>query len=246
MLSFFKKLFSKAIIMSIKPFSKLKYWVDKLPELKENLEPLTQLMIRTAGETYNFIDTRKERKSIEIVNSKYINLLHSIDRQPALDKLKNRVQFLKDNKTILKHQSKINGFIDLTSDFFLNSPFQSINAELIAEINKTSYLTLSGVGRIAAIKIVFPEGINVKIEVGKHIDNCLKKRLVAVNSMFIYSNRFDNLKRYSINEKEIILNKRIMTKKCHSRKLFIKKQSRRLFNKIIPLKGGGARPSYTP
>ena len=57
--------------MSIKPFSKLKYWVDKLPELKENLEPLTQLMIRTAGETYNFIDTRKERKSIEIVNSKY-------------------------------------------------------------------------------------------------------------------------------------------------------------------------------
>ena len=222
--------------MSLKPFSKLSYWVDKLPELKENLEPLTQLMIRTAGETYNFINSRKERKVFETVNSKYINLLHSIDRQTALNKLKNRVQFLKEHKTELERLEKKVGFIDLTSDFFINSPFQSINAELIAEINKMNYLTLSGVGRIAAIKIVFPEGLKIKIEVGKHIDNCLKKRLVAVNSMYIYSNRFANLKRYSINEKEIILNKRTITKKCHSRKLFIKKQSRRLFNKIIPLK----------
>lgn len=222
--------------MSIKPFSKLSYWVDKLPELKENLEPLTQLMIRTAGETYNFIEKRKNRKAFETINSKYINLLHSIDRETALDKLKKRVNFLKEHKTELKHLEKTNGFVDLTSDFFINSPFQSINAELIAEINKTSYVTLSGVGRVAAIKIVFPEGIKIKIEVGKHIDNCLKKRLVAVNSMYIHSNRFANLKRYSINEKEIILSNRVLTKKCSSRKLFIKKQSRRLFNKIIPLK----------
>lgn len=222
--------------MSLKSFSKLKYWVDKLPEIKENLEPLTQLMIRTAGETFNFITSHKKYISTGIINSKYIHLLHSIDRQTALDKLKNRIDFLKNNKNILKQQEKTNGFIDLTSDFFLNSPFQSINAEVIAEINKTNYLTLSGVGRIAAIKIIFPEGIKIKIEVGKNIDNCLKKRLVAINSMYIYSNRFSNLERYSIIEKEIILKNRNVTKKCHNRKLFIKKQSKRLFNRIIPLK----------
>ena len=39
-------------------------------------------------------------------------------------------------------------------------------------------------------------------------------------------------------EKEIFLPKRVNTKKFYNRKKFVKKQSRRLFNKIIPLKGG--------
>lgn len=224
--------------MSLKPLSKINYWVDKLPELKENLEPLTQLMIRTAGETYNFISKKQNRKGIQIINSIAINLLHSIDRKTALDKLKKRVDFLKEHKSEIKELEKINGFVDLTSEFFINSPFKSINAELIAQVNKNSYVTLSGVGRIGAIKIVFPEGIKLKIEVGKNIDSCLKKRLVDINNLYIYSDRFANLNRYNIHEKEIFIPKRVNTKKCYNRKKFVKKQSRRLFNKIIPLKGG--------
>jgi len=221
--------------MSLK---KIQYWMDKLPELKDNLEPLTQLMIRTAGETYYFINQRKNRKIIKSVNSKNIHLLHSIDRTTALDKLKSRVHFLKEHKTEIKLLEKKIGFVDLSSDFFINSPFQSINAELVAEINKTTYITLSGVGRIGAIKIVFPEGLKIKLEVGRRIDNCLKKRLVAINTMYLHSGRFDNLKPFTLNEKEILLSSRVLTKKCYTRKKFIKTQSRQIFNKIIPLKGG--------
>lgn len=218
-------------------FSKIEYWIDKLPELKDNLEPLTQLMIRTAGETNYFIRQSKNNIGLEIVNSKYIHLLHSIDREPALDKLKDRVEFLKKNKREIKQLEKKNGYVDLTSDFFMNSPFKSINAELVAKIDKKNYVTLSGVGRIGAIKIVFPEGLKIKIEVGKNIDKCLKKRLIAISSIYLHSNLFSNLAKYGINEKEILTKKRINTKKCYSRKKFIKTQKKKFLSKIIPIKG---------
>jgi hypothetical protein len=96
-----------------------------------------------------------------------------------------------------------NGFVDLSSELFLNSPFASINSEIIAEVSNKKYVTLSGVGRIGAIKIVFPAGLHIKIVVG-NVDGCLKKRLISLNNMFIYSNRFSNLKKYGIHEKEII------------------------------------------
>jgi hypothetical protein len=128
-----------------------------------------------------------------------------------------------------------NGFVDLSSELFANSPFASINSEIISEVANKKYVTLSGVGRIGAIKIVFPAGLRIKIVVGK-LDECLKKRLLSLNNLFIYSNRFSNLKKYGINEKEIIDSKRISTKKCYKRDKFIKRQSRKLLNKIIPLK----------
>ena len=76
-------------------FSKIKYWYDKLPEMKSNIEPLTQLMIRTTGEVNNYMNHHAHTKIIKIVNSKDINLLHSIDRAPAIKKLLDRVHFLK-------------------------------------------------------------------------------------------------------------------------------------------------------
>jgi hypothetical protein len=216
-------------------FSKIKYWYEKLPEMKSNIEPLTQLMIRTTGEVNNYIHHHSHSKTIESVNSKDINLLHSIDRAPAIKKLLDRVHFLKTHKEEIKMLERKNGFVDLSSDLFLNSPFASINSEIIAEVANKKYLTLSGVGRIGAIKIVFPAGLRIKIVVG-NVDGCLKKRLLSLNNMFIYSNRFSNLKKYGINEKEIIDSKRIVTKKCYKRGKFIKRQSRKLLNKIIPLK----------
>jgi hypothetical protein len=217
--------------------SKFDYWIDKLPEIQDNLEPLTQLMIRTAGETNFFIRQSKNNIGLETVNSKYIHLLHSIDREPALDKLKNRVEFLKKNKREIKGLEKKYGYVDLTSEFFMNSPFKSINAEQVARIDKKNYVTLSGVGRIGAIKIVFPEGLKIKIDVGKNIDECLKKRLIAISSLYLHSNLFSNLSKYGINEKEIISKKRVNTKKCYNRNKFLKTQKKRLFSKIIPIKG---------
>jgi len=75
--------------------------------------------------------------------------------------------------------------------FFLKTPFESINQERIVELTKNKYVTISGVGRICSIKMTFPNGINLKMKVGK-IDDCLKKRLTAINNLFIYSNRFAN------------------------------------------------------
>jgi hypothetical protein len=216
-------------------FSKIKYWYEKLPEMKSNIEPLTQLMIRTAGEVNNYMHHHAHLKTIKTVNSKDINLLHSIDRVPAIKKLLDRVHFLKTHKEEIKMLERKNGFVDLSSDLFINSPFASINSEIIAEVAHKKYLTLSGVGRIGAIKIVFPAGLNIKIVVG-NVDGCLKKRLISINSIFIYSNRFSNLKKYGINEKEIIDPKRIVTKKCYKRGKYLKRQSRKLLNKIIPLK----------
>ena len=66
---------------------------QKYPEIPRNLEPLTLLMIRISGEASNYIKNHSSSK-IKTVSSKDVNLLHSIDRGPALDKLKKRVDFL--------------------------------------------------------------------------------------------------------------------------------------------------------
>ena len=214
-------------------FDKLKYWYTKYPEIPLNIEPLTQLMIRTTGECSNYINHHSNSKTIKPVNSKDINLLHSIDRKPAIDKLLSRVKFLKQHKQEIKQLEKQNGFVDLSSDFFLNSPFTSINSEIIAEVSTNKYMTLSGVGRIGAVKIVFPEGLHVKIIVGK-LDVCLNKRLISINNLFIYSNRFSNLNKYGIQEQEIIQS--IRATKCYQRGKFLKTQRKKLLNKIIPFK----------
>lgn len=159
-------------------------------------------MIRTAGEVNNYISNHNKSLVKMIVNSNDINLLHAIDRGGALKKTLNRAKFLRTNKKELKSLEKKNGFIDLTSRFF-NSPFASINQEQIVELTKNKYVTISGVGRIGAIKMAFPDGIKLKMKVGK-IDDCLKKRLIAINNLYIYGNRFANLYKYGIYEKEII------------------------------------------
>ena len=215
--------------------SKLKYRYDKIPEVRANMEPLTLLMVRKAREANNYIRNHANTKSLKTINTKDINLLHSIDRDTAIKKLLQRVNFLKINREKIKLLEKKNGFLDLSSDFFLNSPFTSINSEIVAEVAPKKYMTLSGVGRICAIKICFPQGLRIKITVG-NIDPCLKKNLIAVNNLFIYSGRFSNLKRYGINEKEIIVSNRILTKKCYRRGKYLKRQTRKLFSKFIPIK----------
>ena len=213
--------------------NKLGYWLEKVPELSKNIEPLTLLMIRTAGEASNYIRTHRSSK-LEIVNSKNINLLHSIDRGPALEKLKKRANFLRKNKKEIKEMEKKDGYVDLMSKFFKNSPFKSINSEMIAEIEKNKYVTLSGVGRIGAFKIVFPEGIKVKIRVGQ-VDDCLKKRLNSINKLYIYGLRFNNLKRFDIDEKEILMKKSLSTKKCYKRGKFLKSKKKKFLSKVIPI-----------
>ena len=213
--------------------NKLGYWFEKVPELSKNIEPLTLLMIRTTGEASNYIKNHRSSK-LEIVNSKNINLLHSIDRGPALEKLKKRVNFLRKNKKEIKEMEKKNGSVDLISNFFKNSPFKSINSEMVAEIEKNKYVTLSGVGRIGAFKIVFPEGIKVKIRVGQ-VDDCLKKRLNSINKLYIYGLRFNNLKRFDIDEKEILMKKSLSTKKCYKRGKFLKSKKKKFLSKVIPI-----------
>ena len=213
--------------------NQVKYWYEKYPEIPSNIEPLTQLMIRTAGESRHYMKNHSHSKSIKPVNSKDINLLHSIDRQPAIEKLLKRIYFLKKNKEEIIKLEKENGFVDLSSAFFLNSPFASITSELIAEVAPNKYVTLSGVGRIGAIKIAFPEGLNVKLTVGK-VDECLNKRLISINNLFIYSNRFSNLRKYGIDEKEIIQTTRAT--KCYRRGKFLKTQRKQIINKIIQIK----------
>lgn len=213
--------------------SKIGYWFEKVPEISRNLEPLTLLMIRTAGEASNYIRNHSTSK-IESVNSKDVNLLHSIDRGPALEKLKKRVEFLRKNKKEIKEMEKKNGYVDLLSNFFKNSPFKSINSEVVAEIEKDKYITLSGVGRIGAIKIVFPEGIKIRTKVGQ-VDNCLKKRLHSINNLYIYGLRFSNLKKFNIDEKEILMKKRLNTKKCYKRGKFLKRRSKKFLSKVIPI-----------
>ena len=214
---------------------KINYWYKKIPEVPYNLEPLTQLMIRTTREANTYIKNHKTKKT-EIVNSNDINLLHSIDRAPALKKLYKRVEFLKNNIEEIKKIEKKDGYINLSSSFFNNSPIKSLYSESIIEITKNKYVTQDGVGRIAAIKIVFPKGIKLKIKVGQ-VDDCLKKRLNSINKLYIYGLRFKNLKHLNINEKEIKLcNKKFSTKKCYRRGKYLKRQSKRLTHKVMPFK----------
>ena len=49
-------------------FSKIKYWYDKLPEMKSNIEPLTQLMIRTSGEVNNYMNHHALHRQIRLDN----------------------------------------------------------------------------------------------------------------------------------------------------------------------------------
>lgn len=217
-----------------KIYENLSYWYDKLPEKKENYEPLSLLMIRTVREASYYIKTHRT-SSIQTIQSNHINLLHSIDRKPALDKLKRRVDFLKKHKDYIKETQRVKGYVDLTSDFFINSPFKSISSEKLAEIKKNKYVTLSGVGRICAIKIVFPEGLKIKVNVGT-LDACLIKRLISVNNLFIYGLRFNNLRKYNINEKEILIKKKSDTKKCYKRGKFLTKRNKSFSSKLIPYK----------
>lgn len=201
-------------------YQKTNYFYKKVPEMKYNLEPLTHLMIRTTGESmYNKKTLPKK------INTCSIHLLHSIDRTQSLDKLDQRIHFLKKHKLDILELEKKHGYVDLTSDLFLNSPFQSINAETIAQIS-SHYVTISGVGRIAALKIVFPKGIRIQVNVCD-VDWCLKKRLIAIHSYYLYSQRFSNLKKYGLEEKEIQLS--IKKKTCKQRKTFLKTR-----NNLIP------------
>lgn len=213
--------------------NKLNYWFEKIPEMSRNLEPLTLLMIRTTGEATNYIKSHSSSK-IKTVNSKDVNLLHSIDRSSALKKLKKRVEFLRKNKKKIKEMEKKNGYVNLLSNFFKNSPFKSINSEVVAEIEKDKYVTLSGVGRIGAIKIVFPKGIKIRTKVGQ-VDNCLKKRLHSINNLYIYGLRFLNLNKFDIDEKEILMKKRLNTKKCYKRGKFLKRRTKKFLSKVIPI-----------
>jgi len=199
---------------------KINYYYNKIPELKRNLEPLTHLMIRTTGESMY-----EKKVSSKTVSTSSIHLLHSIDRKQALEKLEQRISFLETNKSVIQELEKKHGYVDLSSEFFLNSPFQSINSEVISQIS-SQYVTISGVGRIAALKSVFPHGIRILINICP-LDWCLKKRLVAIHSYYLYSHRFLNLKKYGIEEKEIQLP--IKKKTCKNRKAFLKTR-----NKLIP------------
>jgi hypothetical protein len=201
-------------------YQKTNYFYKKVPEMKYNLEPLTHLMIRTTGESMY-----KNKTVSKKINTSSIHLLHSIDRTQSLDKLDQRIHFLKKHKLDILELEKKYGYVDLTSDLFLNSPFQSINAETIAQIS-SHYVTISGVGRIAALKIVFPKGIRIQVNVCD-VDWCLKKRLIAIHSYYLYSQRFSNLKKYGLEEKEIQLS--IKKKTCKQLKTFLKTR-----NKLIP------------
>jgi hypothetical protein len=194
-------------------YQKTNYFYKKIPEMKNNVEPLTHLMIRTTGESMY-----KNKTFSKKINTSSIHLLHSIDRTQALDKLDQRISFLKKHKNDILELEKKHGFVDLASDLFANSPFQSINAETIAQIS-TQYVTISGVGRIAALKIVFPKGIRIQVNVCE-VDWCLKKRLISIHSYYLYSHRFFNLKKYGLEEKEIQLP--IKKKTCKNRNPFLK------------------------
>ena len=192
---------------------KINYYYNKIPELKRNLEPLTHLMIRTTGESMY-----EKKVSSKTVSTSSIHLLHSIDRKQALEKLEQRISFLETNKSVIQELEKKHGYVDLSSEFFLNSPFQSINSEVISQVS-SQYVTISGVGRIAALKSVFPHGIRILVNICP-LDWCLKKRLVAIHSYYLYSRRFSNLKKYGLEEKEIQLP--IKKKTCKNRNAFLK------------------------
>jgi len=222
------------------PIKRFNYYRKKITEIPDNLEPLTHLMIRTAGECVYYAHRHKTIK-IKIINSKDINILHAIDRKPALKKFLRRMKFLKKNKKNINNIVKITGFLDLSVGWIRkDSPFSSINNEIVIEINPKNkikkYITASGVGRIAAIQAAFPNGIKIKVDSGT-IPFSLQKRLVAINSLYLHGERFKNLKKYKIDVKEIIITKKkSKTHKQYNRKSFLKTRKKKF--RFIPWKGG--------
>ena len=222
------------------PIKRFNYYRKKITEIPDNAEPLTHLMIRITGECVYYSSHHKTIKT-KIINSKDINILHSIDREPALKKFLRRTKFLKKNKKNIEKLVKKEGFLDLSVDWIRkDSPFSSINKEIVLEINpkgKTKkYITASGVGRVAAIQSAFPNGIKIKVDSGT-IPFGLQKRLVAINSLYLHGDRFKNLKQYNIDVKEIIFTKKkSKTQKRYNRKSFLK--TRKKIFRLIPWKGG--------
>ena len=137
---------------------------------------------------------------------------------------------------------KEKGYLDLRSDFFNDSPFISINNEILAAINyaghKIKYITASGVGRVAAFQSVFPNGIKCKFDV-LHVHYDLQKRLVAINTLYIYGHRFHNLHKYDISQEEIVfIKKKPKTYKKYRRSRFVKTQKKKFLSKFVPYLGG--------
>ena len=222
------------------PIKRFNYYRKKITEIPDNVEPLTHLMIRTTGECVYYASKHKTIKT-KIINSKDINILHSIDRKPALKKFLRRMKFLKKNKNNISKIVKKEGFLDLSVDWIRkDSPFSSINNEIVIEINPKGntkkYITASGVGRIAAIQAAFPNGIKIKVDSGT-VPFTLQKRLVAINSLYLHGERFKNLKKYKIDVKEIIITKKkSKTQKRYNRKSFLKTRKKKF--RFIPWKGG--------
>ena len=89
--------------MSLSILERFNYYRKKITEIPDNIEPLTLLMIRTTGECVKYADSHKTIKT-KIINSKDINILHSIDRKPALKKFnrKKKISFKKQKKILLR------------------------------------------------------------------------------------------------------------------------------------------------
>ena len=220
--------------------NKISYWIDKIPEFKHNLEPLTLLMIRTTGEAHFFAEKNKTTRT-KIINTKDINILHSIDRDSALKKFEKRKRFLEDNKETINNIIQEDKYLSLSSKFFHDSPFDSINEEVMAQINyngnHTKYITISGVSRIAALQSVFKNGINIKLNVIT-INYKLQRRLVSINNLYIYGDRFNNLKKYDVIVNEIVYkNKNKNKTKKYSRNNYLKTMKTKIIDAFIPYKG---------
>tara|TARA_B100001093_G_C26433873_1_gene845202 strand:+ start:47 stop:724 length:678 start_codon:yes stop_codon:yes gene_type:complete len=213
--------------------NKFSYWRKKIAEIPDTLEPLTMLMIRTTDECSYY---GKQHSTIKkgIVNTKDINILHAIDTLPALNKFLDRRKFLIDHKKEIIDDVKKYGAFDMGAVWLRkNTPFSSINDTLVATINPnqnkryTKFITCSGVGRIAAIQAVFPAGVKIKIDCIKVPFN-LQKRLVAVNNLYLYGDRFQNLKKYHIDIKEISITRgKYSTSKNYGRKTYLKSRKKR-------------------
>ena len=225
--------------MVLNILERFNYYRKKITEIPDNVEPLTWLMIRTTGESVYYAVNHKTMKT-KIINSKDINILHSIDRPPALQKFNRRRKFLKKNQKNIEKIVKKRGFLDLSVDWIRkNSPFSSINNEIVITIRpkgkRKKYVTASGVGRIAAIQAAFPKGIKIKVDVGT-VPYSLEKRLVAINSLYLYGGRFENLKQYNIHVKEILYKrKKSKTAKRYNRKSFLKTRKKKF--RMVPWKG---------
>ena len=62
-----------------------------------------------------------------------------------------------------------------------------------------------------------------------------QKSEISINNLYIYGLRFSNLKKFNIDEKEILMKKRLNTKKCYKRGKFLKKRTKKFLSKVIPI-----------